>query len=159
MTPTDTESIFRTGGTLRRVGKVSLAVVLGAVAGAVLVFAYLRHKQDPFSWYQLDTGKPSYASEALFDSDISLPGEAIGCDGNKIAGAEEGTSHRTVTEFSSVLGKTRLSQWLRCGSRNAGRAILYPVVPQNTPSLPRYTALRKHQPHRESEELSSRDRS
>ena len=45
----------------------------GAIAGAVLTFAYVRHKQDPFSWDQLDTGKPSYTSEALFDADIPLP--------------------------------------------------------------------------------------
>ena len=55
-----------------RVVRVSLTIVLGAVVGASLMFAYLRHKQDPFS-YELDTSKPSYTSEALFDSDILLP--------------------------------------------------------------------------------------
>src|SRR4029077_5411735 len=73
MTPTDTESTSRTAGTLRRVVGVSLTAVLGAVFGALLMCVYLRHKQDPYSWHQLETDKPSYTSEALFDSDIPLP--------------------------------------------------------------------------------------
>ena len=69
---TDTESTSQTGGTLRRVGKVSL-MLLAAIAGAAIMFAYLQHKQDPYSWHQLEMDKSSYTTEALFDSDIPLP--------------------------------------------------------------------------------------
>jgi hypothetical protein len=70
---TDTESISRRGGTLRRVVAVSLVVVVAAVVGAAIMFAYLRHKQDPYSWHQLEMDKSSYTTEALFDSEIPLP--------------------------------------------------------------------------------------
>jgi hypothetical protein len=70
---TDTESISQRGGALRKVVKVSLTVVLPAIVGAAVMFAYLRHKQDPYSWHQLEMDKTSYKTEALFDSDIPLP--------------------------------------------------------------------------------------
>lgn len=48
-------------------------MLLAALAGAAIMFAYLRHKQDPYAWHQLEMDKTSYTSEALFASDISLP--------------------------------------------------------------------------------------
>lgn len=70
---TDTESISQKGGTLLRLVKVSLTVLLSAIAGAAIMFTYLRHKQDAYSWYQLEMDKTSYTTEAVFKSDIPLP--------------------------------------------------------------------------------------
>jgi hypothetical protein len=50
--------------------------------------------------------------------------------------------HRTGLEFTSVRGKTQAPEWLKCGLLKAVWAIQDTVIPQNTPDLPRYTALR-----------------
>ena len=70
----DTGSFSQRGdGTLGRVIKVSLIVVLAAITGASITFAYLRYKQDPYSWHKLDIDKTSFTTESLIDSDIPLP--------------------------------------------------------------------------------------
>ena len=53
--------------------KLSLTVALAVLAGAAVMFAYLRHREDPYSWYQLEIANTGFTNEALLDSDIPLP--------------------------------------------------------------------------------------